>query len=170
MNLHNMSAAELDKSSSGLYRLIIPRLPGIELDQDFTMNIYNIVLPGISFPPLESHWQGAKMKDPVVKAEFEDWQFTFMVDEKWKNWRTLFKHFTFINNNKDHYADQFSNVSFEATLEILDNFKSPIFKVNFVRAWISSLGSVNMNTRDDEIILESTCTFVYDYYEIMEID
>jgi hypothetical protein len=162
---------QLNKASSFSFELIFPIMPtGTELkhNEEFVLNIYETVIPGVTLDMLEQRWQGGKTNRASGELTFEPWNVNFAVDSDFKNWQSIFNWFMFVNNNKDKYIDLHKNYSVDATLKVFNNFQEQKFSLFFVDVWPMSIGEIQFTYRDGEQILDSQVSFIYDRYEIRE--
>jgi hypothetical protein len=74
----------------------------------------------------------------------------------------------FINNNKDIAGNAIENYGIDASLLLYDNYERIVMKLKFVSLFPLTLESVALTTRQGENYLESSCSFIYDYFEIIE--
>jgi len=162
----------LNKGFPDSFELVFPVLP--ELDnlkdsQSLSLNVYQTVIPSISIASLEDHWQGGKAFFDSGDMTYEPWLVNFMIDDNLDNWKIIFRWITSINNNKDRYGRSRDKYTVDASLNILNNERSPIQTINFKNVWPSMLGEVVLNYRESDSYLTSTCNFYYDRYELEEI-
>jgi hypothetical protein len=162
---------QLNKASPFSFELVFPLIPlqtELEANEEFVLNIYETVLPGVSLDAQDQRWQGGVTKQATGELTFEPWNVNFMIDSEFKNWQVLFKWFMFINNNKDKYIDTHFVYSVDATLRVTDNFQNQIFSLFFVDVWPNNMGEVTMTYREGEPNLECQISFVYDRFEVRE--
>jgi hypothetical protein len=157
----------LNLASANNYQLIIPKLPAdIDIDRSFVLNIYETVIPAISFGENIISWQGFRHKAITEALNFEPWETRFIIDEQFDNWYKLYTWLTFINNNKDKAGDAIANYAIDASLLIYDNYQRPVMKIKFVSLIPLNLAGATLTHRQGETFLESSCTFVYDYFDV----
>lgn len=163
--------AQLNKASTFSFELVFPLIPiqtDLRANEEFTLNIYETVLPGVSMGIEDRRWQGGVIHLASGELTFEPWNVNFVVDSEFKNWQILFKWLTFINNNKDKYIDIPYNYTTDATLKIVDNFQNHKFSLFFVNVWPNSLGEISLTYREGEAIMDAQVSFTYDRFEIRE--
>jgi len=164
-------STQLNKASSFSFELVFPLIPvqtELKPNEEFILNIFETVIPGVTLDIAEENWMGGKANRATGALTFEPWNVSFMVDSEFKNWQIILKWFMFINNNKDKYIDLQSNYAVDATLRILDNFQNQKFSLFFVDVWPNSIGEVSLTYREGETNLEAQVSFTYDRYEIRE--
>lgn len=164
-------STQLNKASPFSFELVFPLIPvqsELKGNEEFTLNIYETVLPGVTMDMEESRWQGAKTNRASGELTFEPWNVSFLVDSEFKNWQIILKWFMFINNNRDKYIDLQRNYAVDATLRILNNFQEQKFSLFFVDVWPSSLGEISLTYREGEPSLEAQVSFIYDRFELRE--
>jgi len=162
---------QLNKASPFSFELVFPIIPTeteLKTNEEFVLNIYETVLPGVTMDIEESRWLGGKINHPSGELTFEPWNVSFMIDSEFKNWQVMFKWFMFINNNKDKFIEDPSTCSVDATLRVVDNFRKQKFSLFFVDVWPNSMGEVTMTYREGDPNLEAQVSFVYDRFEIRE--
>jgi len=162
----------LNKSSPTNYQLIFPLIPNestISASNPLMLNIFSSVIPGVTLGELEREWQGQKSKVASSPLVFEQWNVNFVVDSLFSNWQTMFSWMNYINNNNDVHMEEHSNYSVDASLKIMDNFRSDILEIKFVSVWPTSMSEITMSQREGDILLECNANFNYDYYEVKEI-
>lgn len=159
----------INKTSPSNFYLMLPLIPGqhdIENNNELTLNIYSTVVPGISLDVQMSNWQGAHVPFAAGASTFENWQFTFTVDEDFLNWKILYNWILIINNNKDKFIENHKDYVVDSTLNVLDNFEKSIFSLKIINMWPTDLSPVELSYREGESILECNATFAYMYYEL----
>ncbi len=159
----------LNKTTPSNFYLAFPLIPGqkdINDNSELILNIYQTVVPGISLDIQLSNWQGARVPFATGSSVFQDWQFTFVVDEDFTNWKILYNWILIINNNKDKFLDNYSKYVVDSTLNVLDNFEKNIFSLKIINMWPTDLSPIEMSYREGENILECNATFAYMYYEL----
>ncbi|MBU0847682.1 hypothetical protein KKH23_10890 [Patescibacteria group bacterium] len=164
-------STQLNKASPFSFELVFPLIPvqtELKPNEEFTLNIFETVIPGVTLDMSEHNWMGGKTNRATGALTFEPWNISFMIDSEFKNWQIILKWFMFINNNRDKYIDLQSNYAVDATLRVLDNFRNQKFSLFFVDVWPSSIGEVLLTYREGETNLEAQVSFTYDRYEIRE--
>lgn len=81
-------------------------------------------------------WQGGKIFLPDARISFSEFSATILIDEAYNNWKMLFKWITTINNNKDKYVEDFTNLLTDASLLVYDNWlNNVVLKLKLVNIW-----------------------------------
>lgn len=161
---------DINKGYSNSFQLvfdfskILTKEAELKDSENFFINIFGTVLPGVSIGVVPIRWMGATTKRPDATIDFSTWSTEFMVDAKMKSWLILFKWMTWLNNNKDKYAEDFPKYCVDASLLVKDNWKRTIQVFRFIDIWPSDLGQITLSNRNDGI-LESSVTFAYDRFE-----
>jgi len=164
-------SVNLDKSVPSNFQLVIPKLPTeltLDATDELTLNIFETIIPGVTLDIVEGNWQGAVVQFDSGRMSYEPWTFQFVVDSNFLNWKVLFRWLTSINNNKDVHGGFPSEYAVDATLRVTDNFLNEILRIYFTNVWPQMIGEVSFTTREGEMNLECTASFVYDRYEIRE--
>ena len=162
---------QLNKASVYSFEILFPILPsgisGVDIPKELTLNIHASIIPGVTLEVLEVPWMGGKAKMEVAGIDYSDWTFDYTVDAEFKNWKTMFKWVSLINNNRDRIgALPKEAYACDCIMRMLNNFKQEIFSLRFVNAWPSNLGDVMVEYRDGEMQLESNMLLTYDRYEL----
>ena len=162
----------LNKATPTNFELIFPMVPmssGIRETQGLTLNIHTTVIPSLTLETTEINWQGGTAYQDIGGITYEPWLVNFTVDSVFSNWIVLYKWLTYINNNKDRYGRERNDYKVDATLRILDNFRSEILVIDLIGVWINMLGEISLTYREGSQNLESAANFIYDRYEIRNI-
>ena len=170
-----MSFPVMSKATPSNFELFFPKIPtaktienNICSSAELTLNIFGVILPSVTVPPLEIDWQGTKRKVAGSPMEFEIMTTQFIVDASFKNWKLLWNWMRLMSNNKDKMTEQYSNYAVDSTLQIIDNFNETALAVKFIGMWPTNLQEVSFSHKEAEIQLESSVTLIYDYFEIVE--
>ena len=161
----------INKTTPSNFYLTLPLIPGqidISDNNELILNIHQTVIPGISSEIQISNWQGAKVPFAAGSTTFTEWQFTFILDENFLNWKILHNWILIINNNKDKFLEYYNDYVVDSTLNVLDNFEKSIFSIKIINMWPTDLSPVELSYREGENILECNATFAYMYYEIQK--
>jgi len=166
-----MNNCEIFQPQSGdNFKLIFPELPisdNLEDGKSLTLSIYNTIIPGMSFNEEDLDWQSFKSRGIFSNLEYDPLTATFMIDNKFKNWKILCKWLKHINNNKDVGGKLLNDYITDSSLIIYGNYGDTILTLEFPGMFIKSLGSINLNQREGEQFLECEATFLYDYFDIV---
>lgn len=165
----------MSKSTPSNFELFFPKIPtALSVDNticssaELTINIFGVVLPSVTIPPVESNWQNTVRKIAGGPMDFEVLTTQFIVDSSFNNWKLLWNWMRLITNNKDKMAEQYTNFAIDSTLRIIDNFNETALGVKFIGMWPTNLQEVSFSHKESEIQLESSVTFIYDYFEIVD--
>lgn len=167
-----MENYNLNKASPDKFQIVFPIFPVMEEVQksrEITLNIFGNIIPGVSHQDNEEHWMGALHHRPVGNLEYNQYTVSFMVDENWENWYFLYKWMEFINNNKDKFATAKPDLVSDSNVLIKDDFNNLVLIFTLYHMFPLSLEDVSLEYRNGESFLESSCSFVYDYYEVEKI-
>jgi hypothetical protein len=159
----------IDKATPTNFELIFPVLPTqalLSAQNELILNLQGVVLPSLSLNPGEVNWQDTKHKIAMGPMEFEQMQVQFIVDSQFLNWKVIYQWMTYISNNKDKMMEEHRKFAVDAALSIQNNFQNEILKIGFVGMWPINLQETSFSTREAEVTIESSATFVYDYFEI----
>lgn len=159
----------IDKATPTNFQLIFPILPKqvtLAAQNELILNLQGVVLPSMSLNPGEVNWQDTKHKIAMGPMEFEQMTVQFIVDSQFKNWKVLYEWMTYISNNKDKMMEEHHNFAVDAALSIEDNFQREILRIGFVGMWPINIQETQFSSREAEVTIESSGTFVYDYFEL----
>ncbi len=160
---------KLNTASENNFRLIFPKLPHEDkVDRNLSLHIYETILPGVSFDASIQNWQAFQFPFNIETLKFENWSVSFDVDEKFDNWKRLFKWFTYINNNKDKAGMTIKNFVIDSNLLIYDNYDNMILKCVFSYMFPINLSGVTLTIRQGEQYLTSKIDLVYAYFQLQE--
>lgn len=162
----------LNKATASNFQLIFPKIPTGDSTKDMkqlSMNIHTTIIPSLSLDTVDINWQGGVFRKDIGNVVFDNWYVNFTVDSSFSNWLTLYKWFTFINNNKDTYGRSTDQYKVDATLQVLDNFRNEILVMDIHGIFITMLGEISLTYREGSRNLESSANFIYDRYEIRNI-
>lgn len=158
----------INKASTNKYNLVFTKLPNnssiTEINQ-FSLNIYSTVLPGVSLDISDSYFAGKKINETWGSLNYNPFSFDFMVNEDFSNWFTILNWIKHINNNKDTMWAKKSDFLIDCSLLLLDNYNKAFKTITFKNTFPSDLGDITLNKREGENYLESTVTLNYDYFE-----
>jgi len=138
-------------------------------------------IPGISIGEAPRNTPFIDLYSPGDKAILNPFSVTFIIDENFKGWLSIFKWMTSLTFPKDfnQYRDldqrygawkkpmpQFSDLQ----LTVLNTKNNPQFRVKFVNCFPVSLSDIVLSTTyDQEDTLTSDVTFRYDFFDIEPI-
>jgi len=157
----------INSASDNNFNLIFPVLPNdINIDRTLTLNVYETLIPEISFTEDIENWQGWDFKHISGNMDFSTWTFGFDIDEDFHNWKKIFQWMIIINNNKDVAGADIEDYMVDASMYIKDNYDNTIMKLKYVNVFPLSLGSVTLNHRQGESYLSSMVTLSYTYFDL----
>ena len=167
-----MSVFNLNKSNATNYQLIFPLLPAeilYEKSKQFSLNVYGTIVPSISLPTEEKHWQGNKSFTDTGELTYGQWTLEYVVDSKFSNWLTLYKWMMKIHNNENSpgFVREKGEV-IDSSLYIMTNFRQKALILRFHDIWPIELGEITFSKREGQEDLYSQVTFSYDKYVISE--
>jgi len=158
----------LNLASGNNFQLIFPDMPGQETTNElFSLNIYETIIPEVSFAENITNWQGWDFKFVTSNMDFATWSFNFDINEKFENWKKIFKWMLVINNNKDKAGASLDEYAIDSSLYITDNYNNTILNLKMINTIPLSLGSVTISHRDGENYLSSVCTLSYSYFDLV---
>ena len=164
-------STELNFLSPNGFTLSIDRLPDVAF---FTQEI---ALPGITLPALEQPTPFSVIEVPSDKMIFEPLTLTFAVDEKMKNWLSVFKWLQGLGFPKDYSqyveendrgmpgSSELARNYSDAKLIVLGSNNMPVKTFNFVDCFPTSLGGITFATTNNDVqYATATLTLGYTLY------
>lgn len=154
------------------FQLFFDRLP------DMTYWCTEANIPGVGVPPATQVNPNIDAPIPGDKMIYEDFDITFMIDEKLKSWGSVLdwiKGYSF-----PEHTDQYKNLTLQqrlqlndkpqysdATLVILSNKNNPLLSVRFNNMFPVRLSGINFSTKTSaEMVLTATAAFKFTNYKI----
>ena len=163
-----MGCTSFNIASGNNFQLYFPVLPFstvLQDSKDLTLNLFNTIIPSMSFDSTPISWQGWDTKRADGNLIFTDFTFDFMVDESFKNWSILFDWMSKINNNKDRISGHPYGYTTDGFIMINDNFGKSVLKLKLINCFPMDLGAVTLSYREGETYLECNATISYDRLE-----
>lgn len=151
------------------FRLILHRAPSV------IYFMQEVNLPGISTGAPIQPTPFVDIPHHGDKLEFEDLTISFVVDEDMKNYREIHQWLyglTFPQKFEQHanLVKGMHNRYSDILLMILNSNYNPQHYVMFRQAWPASLGAIQFNTKDQDVVVQPvSVTFKYAYYEFLDI-
>lgn len=151
------------------FQLTFARMPNM------TYFCQNFSLPGVSMSEIVRPTPFVDLKVPGDKIQYDPLDITFLVDEDLKTWMeihnwiaglTFPKKFDQYRIMKREYRDYGGIVS-DAVLTILTNNNTPSIRFNFKDCFPTTVSQIPFDsTADANMVLTSSATFVYNYFDI----
>ncbi len=137
------------------YKLI---LPGKEFE-GINYFITTCELPSTSIVPIDAYYQGAQCSVPGNTMTYDDFSFTFMVDEDYSNYFLIYDWlYQIAHGTNKSPLDLYKDLS----LHILTNNKTESAIIAFEGAYPTSLGSLSFNSQSTSPQdLSTTCSIKY---------
>lgn len=165
-------SVNIDIATPANFRIVFPKLPQqttLAANNELILNIYGIVLPGLSLNNEDIHWQGAKRSIAQNQIIFDQMQTQFLIDSKFLNWQLLYEWMTYISDNKDKMGEEYHKYAVDTSLSITDNFQNEILRIVFHGMWPLNLQEVSFSMREGEVFVEGGATFIYDYFTVRNL-
>ena len=135
-------------------------------------------LPGVTLNTLEFTTPLHDVPTAGNKLSYNEFDVTFIVDEKLQSWNELYKWLSAIGSSKsisernrlnqlqNQYTSKVSYYS-DATLTVMSALNNPLLKINYIRMFPISLSDVKFDTQlDADTIITATASFQYAYFDI----
>lgn len=167
----SLAQYDFDKFSPNTFALVFPNIPGVADNSMLILNVHSVNLPNLELGAKDIRWLGGTTHIPEAVTHWGALTVQFVVDERMKNWRTIFKWITSMHNNKDKYVpENRASYAIDASLIMLDNYKKPFLEFKFVNAFPTTLSECSMSYREGNRYIESSVSLTYDYYDVEEIN
>lgn len=136
-----------------------------------TFHLQRANIPTITGTPVQRPTRLNPLRETYDSISYYELNWTFMVDEKMKNYLEIFNWMHNIGFPQDHAqykdSDKDFNLKSNISVIILNSNKNPTATVTFYDAFPSFLGDLNFDTTLSETKpLTVDVTFNYNYYEI----
>jgi hypothetical protein len=155
--------------------------PNISLDP-IQFKIFGAVVPAIQVPHNEVAFAGQTYNvSSYVRPNYDPLDVSFVVDNNYKNYWTLWRWLSILNdplqskyNGNDSRSDDWENrllsgniSEYQANFSIYgkNEYNQSIIEFRYHNAFINSLGSINFNYKEPEI-MESTVQFRFSQLEV----
>jgi len=135
-------------------------------------------LPGVTLNTLEFTTPLHDIPVAGNKLSYNEFDITFIVDEKLQSWNELYKWMLAIGSSKsleernrlnqlqNQYTSKVSYYS-DATLTVMSALNNPLLRINYQRMFPISLSDVKFDTQlDADTIITATASFQYAYFDI----
>jgi len=147
-------------------------------------SIWGVVVPTTSIPAQIARWAGQSYQvTSQSRPEYAPISINFTIDNQFKNYWVLWKWLDTMNKIKDsgmdeHFADKniegksslfapkYTDYQTTMTVYALDEYNNKVAKFNYLNSFITELGDIRYNYRD-ESELQSSFTFVFNQMEIV---
>lgn len=159
---------KLSNSRKTSFQLILPVVPGtntVDEQNQFRLNIFGNVLPGISIKPLELPWQGGNVFAESGDIEYnQQWKTSFIIDQNFYNYLVIYDWMMLIIDGFNKFAAKFEDYQVDGSLLIFDNWDNNVLSFKFKNIWPSSISDIDFSYQDGNEILKSDITFTYDWF------
>ena len=152
------------------FELTIQRLPNV------AFFVQRAMVPGISVNAVPQPSPFSTVWHTPDKVDFQEFQLTFTVDEKARNYREIFDWIIAIGFPRNFGEFKEINESREGlysdiSLLIKNSNKNPNIRVDFVNAFPISLSEIQLDTTQPDLVYpEATATFKYDSFSFTVTD
>lgn len=155
------------------FKAIIKRAPSVNFFIQETM------LPGLSIPPTYEATPLVRIPMSGDHIEFEDYKFTFKVDEDLTNWLEIFNWIQGLG--RPFSPDQYATLLAQSTLSgggiksdisifTLTGTKMPNINCTLIDAFPIALSGLHFTTMDTDVdYISAEATFKYTYYTLQKI-
>lgn len=173
----NQSLAQSTK-----FKLTFSRLPYVT----FFCNAVN--LPGVSFSPTQQATPFSDLPVPGDKIEFDPLDISFLVDEDYRSWFTVYdwiRGITFPTTFEEYKNLGLNNTTTpqsklialsdrpqysDAILTLYTNKNNPNIRVKFKDCFPISLSSIRYSAQDNaDVIITGDASFKFAYYDVERV-
>jgi hypothetical protein len=146
--------------------------------EDVCLNLTNFSLPDFTVSQSEFGIRGVSIPIPSkVRNESKSITFNYMLSHDWSQYKLLYKWFSLIVDESGRGTDSSDDPSgggippylTDITVIMLSEYKNLTWSMVFRGAWISSLGSIDLNYQQGEENIQHSFTINYAYYEINDL-
>lgn len=163
-----MATTVIGKATASHFQMVFPVIPGLDTideEEQFRLNIFGSVMPGIAITPLEMPWQGGVVYQEGGGFNYGDWSTSFHVDKNWTNYLIIYDWIKAANDGVSIFAAYPDDYQVTAHLLVFDNWDNIAVTWQFEKVWPSALSDVEISYRDGQEILTCTVTFEYDFFK-----
>lgn len=147
-------------------RLIVP--------DSIQFSVWGAVVPEVEVPAITLPYAGQNLKvSSHARPPYEENTISFTVDNRFKNYWTIWKWLDLLNDAKrsgydqdrqgNHQNDYILNYSVNMSLIAMDEFNKPIMEFVYTMAFPTRLGGIQYNYKDEE---EIASEFSYSYSQL----
>lgn len=134
----------------------------------FPYYLKSFSIPGINFNHPEVYSRASsKVFFVADNINFNELSCTILIDE---NYRDYFELMNKVFKQFDPESGTFRNQEFDLFVLLQNQMGNDLFKIEFYNARLSSIGDIELTTEGDMVTNTLTVSFVYDYYEICDLD
>lgn len=149
---------------------------------DVTFFVQDAEIPSISIGTVVQATQVHDIKIPGETAEFDNITITFLVDEKFKNWKAVYGwligltypeshdiYTAFLNKEKNATSrTELAKGYSDGTLTILDSSNNPVQSIQFIDMYPTSISALPFSSQNTDVqYLKATVNFAYSYYRLV---
>jgi hypothetical protein len=146
------------------------------------ISVYGAVVPTIQVPPVEVRFGGQSYNVPsYTRPNYPPLNVNFIIDNNFKNYWLLWKWLAILNDprnsnysgtpdnteTKVNHVERGNLTEYQTNISILglNEYNQKTIEFIYYNAFITSLGSINYNYRDSEI-LESVVEFQFSQFDV----
>jgi hypothetical protein len=189
---NNLNAKTIGQNQAvkSKFLITIPIIPVIRevfteyKEESLTMNVFGCSIPGMNTPPVVVKQYGMQIKQNGNETMFDDFEFSFAVDDWYVNWGILNIWNQAIKNHENGTGFQFLGMNgqisnkdkpsglkgeeispyINVTITALDNFDEPVMTCTLNGAFITMLSpTVMAYDESGEEYVKSTAKLSYDF-------
>jgi hypothetical protein len=189
---NNLNAKTIGQNQAvkSKFLITIPIIPVIRevfteyKEESLTMNVFGCSIPGMNTPPVVVKQYGMQIKQNGNETTFDDFEFSFAVDDWYVNWGILNIWNQAIKNHENGTGFQFLGMNgqisnkdkpsglkgeeispyINVTITALDNFDEPVMTCTLNGAFITMLSpTVMAYDESGEEYVKSTAKLSYDF-------
>jgi hypothetical protein len=160
----------------------------LNLQESIQYSVFGIIIPAISIPALDTPFAGHTVKTSTfARPSYEDVTVNFNVDNRFKNYRTIYEWLNILNDQESstydgaglgsptnrevirsgpstHSSIEYKNeYTTDMSLYGLDEFNKQIVHFKYREAFPVGLGSIGYNYQQES---EITCTFTFTFSQL----
>ncbi len=132
-------------------------IPFKSIDQKFSannvaLNLTNFSIPELTIESADISQYGRTFNVPTgTRNEDKTISFNYMLSSNWHQYDILYKWFNLVSNqDTSGYEVTPSEFLLDLSVYVLSEYKNPIFRIDYIGAWISALDAVDFNYQSAE--------------------
>ena len=136
-------------------------------------SIQGTIVPDIIVPSLTLPYAGQSLKvSSHAREPYEDISVTFTIDNRFKNWMTIYKWLSLMNDEKlslfnqgteQNNTDYMDKYQTTFNIWLLDEYNQQIMKFNYTKCFPTHLDKINYNYQDP-LEIKSGFTFSFSQF------
>jgi len=145
--------------------------------KDINLNLIQFDIPDLIIGATEASYLGYEIQYPtgLIQPDTKELTFNYIMDVSQNTYRMLYNwsrvytdHILDIIPTKPKPEPAFTD-RIPISVMILDEWKSPIFKITYYNCWITNFSNVSMSYQDDPTVIEHSFTIAYSNFRVERV-